>query len=212
MRIAVVTCWKYRDCWEPFAALFDHFWPNPNATLEFITDSPGSSKSSWCDVLNDYITKVQEPILLMQEDFFLSAPVRTELVHRAIEQYEAQKAGCVRLYPCPGGIQDYGDPHYAIVPRGTQYRISCQAALWRPSYLKQILSACGSTPFDFEIRGTELAEMLDEPVLAFKRELQPWPMEYLCSAISRGKWNPDAKVLCDRLGISADWSQREFVV
>ena len=27
MRIAMVSCWKYRDAWEPFSLLFQKHWP-----------------------------------------------------------------------------------------------------------------------------------------------------------------------------------------
>jgi hypothetical protein len=144
----------------------------------------------------------------MQEDFFLNAPVREELIDEALWKLDATGAGMIRLYPCPGADTDYdGDPRWGIVWPGSDYRISCQASIWEPAYLGRITGLC-KKPNDFEINGTKISAQLSQLVLAFKREVKPWPMEYLCSAISRGLWNPDAIELCNRLNIPIDLSMR----
>lgn len=224
MRLAVISCWAYRDAWAPFFALLDKFWPNhPSVTL--IADvigrespaplkiptfqGPESRPWSWCEVLTAYARTIgDEPLLLMQEDFFLTAPVQEELIASAVKEFDDPEVGCVRLYPCPGGSGE-GSEHFGIVPRGTRYRISCQAALWRPSFLVSIARHC-STAFRFEVMGTHIAKSMPQTVLAFRHELRPWPMEYLCTAINRGRWTQDAKRICDQHSISADWSMRAF--
>lgn len=221
MRVAVVSCYAYRDAWKPFAGLFNKFWPDCPYDVETITDIlkgwiPPTRKawsagqdSSWCDVVSKYAALNNDNLLLMQEDLFLTAPVRQDLIEHALEQMKSRNAGMVRLYPCPGADEDYGDPHFGIVKKGSRYRISCQTGVWRPDYLHAIASRF-KTPAEFEIHGTEFAETLPDEVLAFKRDSGPWPMEYLCSGISRGKWNPDAKKLFEQHGISADYSLREM--
>lgn len=222
MRVVVVSCFAYRDCWVPMFALLDKFWPNhPPVTL--LTDETGDAglpervsvvelevRASWCRILSAYCRNTAEDFLMvMQEDFFLSAPVQQHLIEHALEQMKERNAGCVRLYPCPGGEVEYSDPYFAIVPRGTQYRVSCMAAIWSPQYLRAIASRF-NTPAEFELQGTPFSDTLPDEVLAFKRDVQPWPMEYLCSAIGRGLWSQDAKKLCDAHSIDVDWSLRGF--
>lgn len=226
MKVVMISCWNYRDAWKPFFALLEKFWPDhPQAWL--LTDelqpgadvpdnvqvycAPSTPRWSWCEVLAGFAREVSdEPILLFQEDFFLTSPVRMDLIQRALEQLEQKKkAGSVRLYPCPGGDTDYGDPHFAIIERGTPYRISCQATIWRPSFLLKIAERFNTT-IDFELCGTPFADSLPDPVLAFKRDAQPWPLEYICTGIVRGEWNPDARRLCEQHGIDVDWSRRPF--
>lgn len=219
MKLAMISCEKYADTHAPFIGLMDHFWPNhPPVTL--ITDrSDGNVKGygevfaydspSWCAILRAFARQCDAPIGLFMNDYFLTAPVQEPLIQRGLEQLKATGAGCVRLYPCPGGEEEYGDPHFAVVPRGTRYRISCQMGLWDSSYLAAI-AAGFECPWDFEIYGSECSNDLPSPVLAFKRELQPWPLSYLCSAIDRGRWSPAAKTLCDSLHIEADWTMRGF--
>lgn len=218
MRVAVISCWKYRDAWQPFFALFRKFWPDCPYSLVLVSDYIGTSRidcatythpGSWCEVLAAFCGSSDERFLLFQEDMFLNSPVSNHLINRGFSQMNERNSGMVRLYPCPGGDEDCGDEHFGIVPRGTPYRISCQASIWRPNYLYDIASRF-NTPSEFEINGSRFADTLPDPVLAFRRDVQPWPLSYLCSAISRGLWNPAAKRLCDEHGIENDWTMRGF--
>src|SRR5688572_25276816 len=131
MRIAIVSCWKYRDAWRPFIELMLKFWPDRPYNATLITDEYEDSREfiegidtppvyltrgkSWSQGLAEYAVLADESILLMQEDFFLNAPVNTELVQIALEQLQERGAAMVRLYPCPGSNEDYGDPHFGRI-------------------------------------------------------------------------------------------------
>lgn len=217
MRIAVISCSKYADCWPAFFGLFRKFWPDCPYPVTLVTDGFAGpfkgeyfcSEGNWCQILNRFAASGDDEVLLLQEDFLLNAPVRQDLVAYGLGQLKARAAGLVRLYPCPGANEDYGDPHFGKVKPWTEYRVSCQASIWNARYLQTITGQC-TTPWDFEIRGSRISSALAREVLAFKRDSGPWPLEYICSAISRAKWNPDAKILCDREGITVDWSLRDF--
>jgi hypothetical protein len=205
----------------------DKFWPESALFHQrwIVTDSgvmlvPGwrthqAHRSTWCENLADFAMLAaieRDNVLLFQEDFFLNSPVQTDLIYRAEEQMRIMGAGMVRLYPSPGANKDYGDPHFGLVDKGTRYRISCQASIWKSDFLYQIASRCKDhgEPTDFETGGTPIAEEMPESVLAFKRERQPWPISYLCSAIGNGRWSHDARRLCEANGIDVDFTQREF--
>lgn len=207
MRIAVLTCEKYADAWPAFTALFRKFWPDCPYPMAFHSDRPGES---WCSVLARCAKESDEAVIVMQEDMFLNAPVRQELIEYALEQMGIHGAGCVRLYPCPGSNQDYGDPYFGIVKKGTKYLISCQASIFRADYLYTIASQCDDhgEASSFEIQGSWIANGLPDTVLAFNRDVKPWPIVYIASAISRGLWNPDAIRLCEANGIPLDLSMR----
>ncbi len=220
MKLAVISCHKYSDCWQPFIRLMDRFWPDhPSVTL--ITDRTGlaplkgyggllfNGSDIWCELLAEHARECKdEPTAIFLDDFWLNAPVQAELIDRGLEQMEKTGAGCVRLYPCPGPDEDYGDSHFGIVPRGAPYRISTQVALWKPSYLRQIASQF-KTPWEFELQGSVYSDSLPEPVLAFKRELNPWPVSYY-GAIRHGQWAPAVKPFMESIGIEVDWTRRGF--
>lgn len=210
MRIAVITCEKYSDCWDPFLALFRKFWPDCPYPVAFHKEQ--NAGDTWCSVVRRCAQEAgDDPILLMQEDFWLNKPVGQAVVAHALELLKSRAAGVVRLYPSPGGTEDIGDSYFAAVPRGTRYRISCHASVWRPGYLDEIARGAMWTTGeagDFENLGSPYADALPQEVLAFKYELQPWPVDYIASAVGRGKWNPDAIRLCEEHGIPLDRSMR----
>ncbi len=206
MRVAVATCIAYRDAWEPFLKLFQKFWPTCPYEVLLITDRQRPGKS-WCSVVGDFAQSQKAPVLLMQEDFFLNEPVDEAVIEHGMRLVESGKAGMVRLYPCPGGDVECGDPYFKEVVKGTRYRVSCQASIWNPRVLEEIASHC-NTPAEFELDGTPLSSAFDEPFLAFNRDLKKWPMSYYCSAISRGKWEPAAVEFCLNNGIEIDLTMR----
>lgn len=210
MRVAVASCVAYSDCWSPFLKLFRKFWPDCPYEVLFITDKDNPGQS-WCSVVAEFAAYQKQPILLTQEDLLLSAPVQSHLIEHALHQMKTQNAAMVRLYPCPGSNEDYGDSHFGRISKGTMYRVSCMASIWNPVILHEIASHF-NTPAEFELEGSKLSDQFDEPFLAFKREVHPWPLENYCSAISRGKWEPDAVKFCEQNGISVDLSMREMAV
>jgi hypothetical protein len=225
LRIVVPSCWAYRDTWNPWFALFRKFWPDcpyetllltdfmgfpdgelpPNLIpLQFMTGTP------WSTMLADYAAHNPHDLsFVFQDDFFLTDTVESGAIGAAIDELQRLNAGMVRLYPMPGANEDYGNARFGLISKGTEYRISCQASIWRNSFLHEIAKRC-ETPTQFELMGTKHAENLPDAVLAWRREVKPWPVEYLCSAISRSRWNPDAKRICDLHGIEVDWSMRPF--
>lgn len=208
MKIAVVSCVAYQDAWDPFLKLFKTFWPHCPYELLFITDKykPGQS---WCRVIADFASQQKEPILLMQEDFFLTSHVQAHLIEHALHELKKQQAAMIRIYPMPGANENYGDSHFGRIAKETEYRVSCQATIWQPAILYEI-SSHYNTPYEFEVRGSRLSNQLCEPFLAFKREVEPWPIEYICSAISRGKWTKDAIEFCQKMNVHVDTSMRKI--
>lgn len=220
MRVAMITCRKYQDCWIPFISLFRKFWPDCPWKLSLVTDQFMSDHTfavddvyvtngeTWCAVLCDFLRGIDdEEVMLMQEDFLLSDYAHQELIDYALLQMRERHAGCVRLYPCPGSDGEYGDPFIGAVASGSRYRISCQAALWRKDYLLGIAERF-TGPADFELDGTIYSEGLPDEVLAWKRDVRPYPLSYTATAIINGEWAAGIRQFCEERGVSTDWSMR----
>ncbi len=221
MRIAVASCWKYRDCWRPFFTLFNKFWPDCPYKVWLLTDHYQiddhledrhifvHESPSWCAILKAFCEQYgDEPILLMQDDFLLTAPPHIDLIEEGAELIKNDESiGCVRLYPCPGADYRIGTHHYGPVNRGTPFRTSTQAAWWNPKYLRDIANA-STTIQQFELRGSVYACALPENVVSWVRAIEPWPLEYICTGIVKGKWTRAALALCKEHGIAVDTSLR----
>ncbi len=208
MRIAVVTCDAYRDAWPAFHFLFRKFWPDCPYPVTTYSDS---GSKSWTEVAVECANDGEDPVMVFQEDFFLTHPVEIPLIEQALDCIRRENIGAVRLFPCPGYTGPGNEP-FGIINRNEPYRTSLQVTIWRPEYLHEIAEHCGGTrAADFELGGNAYASKdLRQDVMAFRRDLYPFPIQYICSAITRGKWEPAAKTLCDSFGIEMDWSHRGF--
>lgn len=213
MRV-VISCQKYQDTWTPFLALFEKFHGGP---ITLLTDgwTPRLfpkwvrlhvETGSWCEMLRKFAQKQSAPFLLCQDDFFLNEPVDPFLM--GIGEALSDKADCVRMYPCPGADTPIHNDFFGEVSPNSEYYISCQASWWNPRFLEKIIIPTMHRTRDFEITGSYEARTRGARILSVKRELKQWPMQYICSAINRGKWNPDAIILCQKLGIPIDTSMR----
>lgn len=221
----MVTCDAYRDAWQGFFTLLEAFWPNhPQVTI--VTDKerkhPHDAElidiynQSWTGIMAKFADTCAESFLMLQEDMWLDAPVREDMIRYGLRQLVDQDAGCVRLFPMPGADGDYGDPYFGSVLKSTsdefdhRYRISCQAAWWKPAFIAEIARNSELTAGDFEKIGSIYSNQLPEPVLAWKRDIEPWPIHYI-NGLSRGIWTADAMVLSDRHHLNMDWTQRGFL-
>lgn len=227
MRLAVISCWKYRDCWTPFFELLRRFWPDCSLSLHIVTDECRDRAmiptgvhmheyaGDWCENLYQFArNNDDEPFLLMQEDFFFNEPVNNSFVELAENLRARFGAGGCRLFPCPPADLPFEGVPFGVVKTSSLYRVNCQASIWDPKFVMAILSRRNhdtTRPNDWELDGTRIAESLPEPVLSALEPAGPAPFSYLCSAISDGKWMPDAKKLCDKFGVSADWSLRDTI-
>jgi len=226
MRLLLLTCNAYRDAWSPFFALLRRHWPDCPYPIHLATDLQivnhdphlfsgfevkvfSAGKVGWNRVLAAYLERYpDEPVLYMQEDYFLTSTPNQSLIDQALEWLQLSNAGCVRLYPCPGGDGEPVYGPYSPIAHNATYRISCQAAVWDPQYLHTIASMTRS-PWQFEITGTKISRNINRPLYAFKREETPWPVEYICTAIVRGKWQQGALDYCASRGVMVDLSMRD---
>lgn len=224
MQIVVPSTTHYSDCWHPFMALFRKFWTDCQFPVTLITDTqtdPWEGDEAivmgqdygWCKNFLLGLEKVDsEFVLMMQEDFFLNYPVDKAFVMKALKiLLDEDRADCFRLYPCPGPEIPIGED-YGLIKAGAPYRVSCQSAIWRKSALMDICSRFDK-PGQFEMNGTEYVNMnkADRYYFSVMREPNAWPLQYYCTAIVKGEWNPGAVEFVKKQGIPIDTSRRPIM-
>lgn len=228
MKIIVPTCQAYSDAWEPFYGLMRKFWPDNPYPVYLVTDHMPYVKPDikglsaiflnwdygWCKNILKAIEKVsqydQEPILILQEDFFFSAPVDQSLINSALSLLAADpRAAFVRLMPCPGPDMAF-NTDFGRIDYKAAYRISCQATIWQKDALVTVLESVGGTAIDFEVKGQSVPMEGYNFYCAYRN--LPFRFPYLVSAISRGQWNPDAIRICNENNVPIDSSRRPIEV
>ena len=220
--VIVPSTTHYSDAWGPFVALFRKFWPDCPYKLVLITDfksDPWDGDDAivigrdygWCKNLVRGLNEIKsDHVIMLQEDFFLNAPTDTAYIQKALEMTIDKNLACFRLYPCPGPDWPLGDD-YGLISVGKPYRVSCQAAIWSREELYEIAGHPQiNSPREFEIDGTNFvnSEHTVCQYYSVKRDPNQWPLQYYCSAITRGEWNPDAVTFVKSLGIPINNSRR----
>ncbi|MGA2819242.1 MAG: hypothetical protein ABSF61_01080 [Anaerolineales bacterium] len=217
--VLVVSCDRYGDIWEPFFSLFSRYWPDcpyplylganfktfPSERVQPILVGPDRDWST--NLLRMLEELFHSDLLLLQEDFLLSAVVDTPRVQELVSYAKRKGAGCLRLMPIPGPDEPCRDQEdVGKIRKGSAYRVSLQAAWWHKPVLQALLRE-GETPWQFEVRGSLRSNDLEFPFLSL-REGKGYPLNYFTTAVVRGYWEPGAVEFCRREGIEVDLRAR----
>lgn len=230
--VLVASCDEFNDVWPGFFKLFFEFWPDcpypislgsdtqtwNDSRVRNLTIPDCADKHRWTHRVRGMLERIPEThVLLLLEDFLITAPVNTERIRRHVRDMRVLNAPYLRLFPAPGptslceGREDIGE-----VAVGLPYRICTQASLWEKAELTQIMRD-GESIWDFEHGATVRSASVDRPILAVTRRLgiagdtptiENAAICYLCTAVVRGVWLRDAVALCRRHGIEPDLTRR----
>ena len=172
----------FEDCWGPFVHFLRHYWPDcaysillntetkdwSSPSVELRTSRVGTgaaARLSWSDCLIRAIDQVATPLLLyFQEDYFIEKPVRDDVVSRAVQlMLDHPEIGHIALtrHGSVGPFAPSPYPGFSVISRNARYRISTQAALWRPDVLRSYLDP-RENGWMFEILGTKRASKRDD--------------------------------------------------
>jgi hypothetical protein len=232
--IVVNTSDAYSDCWNPFFALFERYWPGNDASVLLNTERadyayPGVAlrtsrvqdgvpeRLSWTECLDRCLAQVQTPLVLyLQEDYFLEEPVDDArvraLAHMMMDRPEVRQVG-LTAFGAYGPFAPSEQDGLWIIDRRSRYRISCQAALWRVETLRSYLRP-GENGWMFEIYGSRRARRRHELFLTVDRERERARrvVPYSHAGIIKGQWHDSVPALFARHGIEMDFARRGFFV
>jgi len=219
--VLVVSCDKYQDIWKPFFTLFFRYWhdcPYPiylgsnqriYADQRVKTIAVGDDKD-WSSGFRKMLEQIPQPyVILLLEDYLLKQRVDGDRIQALAVYMKRKMAGCLRLFPCPGPDVPCNDNiDIGEILKGSDYRLSLQAAIWDKQVLLRLLVA-GETPWQLEVRGSKRTDTMETSFLSVKRNSDNnYPIPYFCTAVVRGKWVPDAVELCKKEGIDIDLTTR----
>ena len=219
--VLVSSCDNYRDVWSAFFTLFFRYWPDCPLPVYLVSNFESypdlrvktilvGKDKSWSSSFASGLRKIREPLVIfMMEDYLLDRRADTERILRLAKYMKSKGAACLRLFPVPGPDHPCGDnPEVGEILKGTDYRLSTQAAIWKRKTLLQLLR-WGETPWELELLGSRRTDALEAPFLSIRRDLPAGPpLSYFCTAVVAGRWRADAVRLCEREGIRVDLNVR----
>ena len=221
LALLVSSCDKYHDLWYPFFTLFFRYWPDCPYPVYLVSNHLIYSDSrvntiavgddrGWSASLKNALLHITQPyLILLLEDYLIEQRVDTEYIEALTVYMKKRKAGCLRLFACPGpNVPCADNPRVGEISKGSDYRLSLQAAIWDKEVLLGLLRL-EESPWELEVFGSKRTDMLDMPFLSVEINRQGvYPITYLCTAVVRGKWIPDAVRLCKKNGINIDLRAR----
>jgi len=207
------------DVWPAFFGQLFRLWPDMPYPLYLISNHLAFADPrvtalrvgddlSWSQTLARGLEGLSSRfVLLMLEDFFLTAPVDTARVGRMHDAMVAKGAACLRLAPYPEPDAPCPDnPAIGVIEKGTPYRVSLQAAFWDRRLLLGLLRREESA-WDFEVNGSRRSAAMSEPFLSVCEGAAALPYRHV---LRRGKLLPAAVRHFASLGMSFDLSKRSF--
>jgi hypothetical protein len=234
LSIFVNTSDNFADCWLPFFQLFQNYWPNCPYPIVLNTETkdfqyPGldihcskvaigeQRRLTWSECLARSLDAIDTPyIFYLQEDYFLEAPVRAELIDTFLAELRANQADVIRIMECGGSgpWRPTENPLLWEVDRQAKYRIALQAALWRKATLRRHVRMHES-PWQLEAFGSARARRIPEKVLCVNRDLFSRPeaeiFPYQATGVVSGQWERAiVEPLFAKHGIDLDFSLRGF--
>jgi hypothetical protein len=149
----------------------------------------------------------------MQEDYFLKAPVKNDLVEKYVKlMYEHPDIKCIHL--TDQAVRTCGKSEYEnldIVEFNQRYRVSCQAALWRRDELYALIRDYEDA-WQFEEFGSQRSAVMKSKYLCVSRDFvklnQFEIIPYIFTGIVQGRWYEETVPLFEKHGIEMDFSKR----
>ncbi len=216
----------FADCWPPFLHGLRRYWPACPYPVAFITnylDVPATEARAikvgvdrgWSANTLLALERIDSPyILYTHEDFWISRTVDTAAIEAYVSLLDSGSVDYIRLYPCPPPNTPFpSDSRLGSLAPGAAYRTSLQMALWRRSVLTSLIRE-GETPWQFEVLGTERSRSFGERFLSVRPHWTPQGeryhhgIDYVCTAVNKGRWSRAARRYARQEGLQIDFSKR----
>lgn len=220
----------FNDCWAPFLHFLGHYWPDfdypillntetkdwsaPDFDLRASRVASGADRRlTWSECLIRAIDRIETPLMLyMQEDYFIERPVRHDVVARATDlMIDHPEIGHIALtrHGSFGPFAPSPYPGFSVIGQKARYRVSTQAALWRPDVLRSYLDP-RENAWMLEILGTRRARRRPDLFLVadFDAEAGGPAIDYTHTGIIKGQWHHAMPALFARHGIDVDFARR----
>jgi hypothetical protein len=205
------------DIWPGFFGQMFGLWPDLPYPLYLISNHLAfpdrrvtalrvGDDLSWSETLARGLERLSTRyVLLILDDFFLTAPVDTALVQRLHAAMVAKGAAYLRLAPKPQADMPCPDmPEIGTVSRGAPYRASLQMAFWDRNVLLRLLRRDESA-WDFELKASRRSDAMSEPFLGVRDDHAAISYRHV---LVRGKFVPAAVRHFAPLGVHFDLSRR----
>lgn len=227
--VLVNSCDSYEDTWEPFFKIFKIQWPDCPYPIVLNTESKKyvdeglnvkcpnnfgeTDKIPWGKRLIGVLKSIEsEYVIFLLDDFFFTGRVDQDRINECIRWMDEDKSISVFSFrrTHQPNIQDGKYPHFERRPQTADYRLNCQAAIWRREKLISYIKP-HENPWEWEIYGSIRSSRYKEKFYSAIED-EPYIFQYdiMKYGIIRGKWSKTTVDYLESYGIKVDYTKRGF--
>jgi len=216
--VLVNSCDRYSDLWEPFARLWQRYWPDCPFEVVLLTESQvalegaakqvfarviAGGKTCWSKMMLAARSQIATPyVMMLCDDYLLESRVDTGKILARLKTMKAFNAANLRLIPNPPGGSRFKDTDLLEYRKNTAYSIATQAGFWEKEFLFDLAAKVESI-WEFERYGSFALQDETRPLLHTRSKEFPF-----VDAVHKGYWEKFGKALVEREGIYFDFSRR----
>ena len=230
--LLVSSCDAHSDVWQPFFMCLEKYWPTMNWPIMLNTETKSykygsydiqtlhlyqNKKDQWSKRLKETLQHITtEYVFFILDDFFIVEPVDTKFVDQCFKWMdEDPNIAVFSFHPVRDKNNTVSKKYKGFEkrPRHGEYKLNCQAAIWRRENLIKFLRGPES-PWDFEVYGSIRVGGYDHDFYTLLPN-HPHPIEYNMrkggTGLVRGMWSKEVVIpLFKELGLKVDFSKRGF--
>lgn len=229
--LVICSCDTYDDTWLPFFKILKDRWPDRPYPIVLNTESkefnyddmkiktfslyPPPKKVNWGKRLIETLENIKtEYVLILLDDFFLEKTVNQNEIDKCIQWMDDNKNIAVFSFmPTKGeNIRDNKYEFFEKRPQNGEYRLNCQAAVWRREYLIKYTRP-HENPWEWELNGSKRSSRYTEEFYSLI-EGSPLVFDYDLihgGAVHRGRWVREVlNKITKTIEVDIDYSKRGF--
>lgn len=217
MKIAVLSCDKNDETFEPFHHCMEKYWPNHPEVVYFTetalnpyyrTITIPHDLQHWTGAVRKFLELLDDEIMLiMVDDCFIRQPVDVKRIEYAAEHLVGNTA-CFNFEKS----FDENDEVTALEgfmkrPHGSKYEVSIMCGLWNKAKLMKVLEP-ESDPWEVEFAQNNCG--FDYYINSGDYIIDWGYRTYIPTNIFRGKWCRNVISFFEKEGIAVDYSKKGF--
>lgn len=226
--VVICSCDQNADTWDPFFKIFQDEWPDCPYPVVLNTESlsyddpkmgirsfrlyPHGKSVAWGKRLIETLKRIETPyVLFLLDDFFLLDRVDEQAVLKCMKWMEDDpRIAVFSFQPTLGRNLPCGYEGFELRPQNGEYRLNCQAAIWRRERLIAFTRAHES-PWEWELYGSIRSRRYRDLFFSVREGTPPVFNYYPGGGLHRGKWVPEAvHELFQKHNITIDPADRGF--
>jgi hypothetical protein len=190
----VLSCDKYSDLWEPYAQLFNRYWPDCPfdkyfATNQYPFDKYGfqsilmGEDKTWSYGLQTVLLQLQDKydyVLVTLEDLFLIEKVDNDFLLFCVNELVNSNGNYLKLFT-KTKIHKSPRQYIEVMKYNVPYRHNCVYALWNTKTLLSVLAPIENA-WEFEKNGGQRTATMDGFYYSVRNAF------VISNTVVKGKW------------------------